>query len=513
MDKILNFCREHIVFIYGFLILVLCIILFFNNNYTYFWYDEGFSISLAKHSYSDIWFLTAKDVHPPFYYFLLKAYSLIVDDSIQALRFFSVIPILLTMIVCCTLIRKQWGNKTAIFFLLFLLLTPQTKYMASEIRMYSWVMFFVLMSFIYAYMSFIRDKRYYFILFLLFSLMAAYTHYYGLIAIFFMYAVYFALSLFYDRKKLLPFVIVSVLFILLYMPWLLNLLNQVKSVTEEYWISSDMWRKGLLENIYPLGKIGVLKLGSELTFCLQLFILIAFFAYCFFSASKSAKDRKVFYTCSVLFLLFLLPIITGIIYSVAIKPVFIPRYMCCFIGMYMLGAALLFSTMDIYKRGVQVILFLFFGFSIYFNVSLFKHKFRDNRNDSKELNEIIHFIDEGIDKNTVFLYTDSVYPQLAIYPVLFPDNIHICKISPETNKRATVIDVFDYVPVSSFKDLDTTYSKLYIVDHLPEGGHNLMQIGEDSIVITQQYKVSRELVKIVSYRARPTRAYELKKKP
>lgn len=36
------------------------------------WFDEGYSILLAKGSWSELFALTAVDAHPPFYYALLK---------------------------------------------------------------------------------------------------------------------------------------------------------------------------------------------------------------------------------------------------------------------------------------------------------------------------------------------------------------------------------------------------------------------------------------------------------
>ena len=39
------------------------------------WFDEGYSILLAKHSVSELLALTAVDAHPPLYYLLLKMWG------------------------------------------------------------------------------------------------------------------------------------------------------------------------------------------------------------------------------------------------------------------------------------------------------------------------------------------------------------------------------------------------------------------------------------------------------
>ena len=32
------------------------------------WFDESYSVSIARHSFSEIWNITGHDVHPPLYY-------------------------------------------------------------------------------------------------------------------------------------------------------------------------------------------------------------------------------------------------------------------------------------------------------------------------------------------------------------------------------------------------------------------------------------------------------------
>lgn len=514
MEKITDFCKKHVFIIYGVIILITCFVIYLNNNYTYFWFDEGYTLSLIKHTYSDIWYLTAQDVHPPFYYFLLKAYTDVFGNSVLSARSFSAIPILLVIVVACTLIRKEWGNKAAVFFLLVLITTPMTKFMASEIRMYSWAMFFVLMSFIYAFLSFTKDKKHYFIPFVLFSLMAAYTHYYALLTIFFIYLVFFILSLIYKRDKLVSFIAVSAFFTLGYIPWLMNLLEQIRTVSKDYWIDIDMWKNNLLESIYPLNKIGLSNVNEDASFYLKLFLLLAFFSYASYIAYKAVKggNRSLFYTALIAFALFLLPAITAIVYTIAIQPVFTPKYVCCFSGLYFIGAALLFSAMDMSKRASWITVSLFLLLSIYLNVSLFKHKFRDNKANSLALSDMVDFIEKDIDDRTAFLYTDSVFPQLAIYPILFPQNIHICKTDPETNKQQAVMNAMNYIGVASFENIDTIYNKLYIADHYPEAGTNLIKIEIDSIEIVQQFEIVGKIERARYAGDKLSKVYKLKRR-
>ncbi|MDR1091352.1 MAG: glycosyltransferase family 39 protein, partial [Prevotella sp.] len=251
MERIISILKKNIYMVYGLLLLLTILFIVLNNKYTFFWFDEGFSISLVKHSYKDIWNLTAQDVHPPLYYYMLKIYSSLVGDSILSLRFFSAIPVFLTALIACFKVRRFWGGKVAVLFIALMLATPITYYLTSEIRMYSWTMFFVFMAFLYAYQSYAAQQKYPFVLFAVFSLLAAYTHYYSLIAVAYIYALLFLLLLAKDKKKIPLLFASAVLCIIAYAPWMINLINQVKAVTKDYWITSA-WLDDIMEFLYPV---------------------------------------------------------------------------------------------------------------------------------------------------------------------------------------------------------------------------------------------------------------------
>ena len=55
--------------LYSFLLFLMHFIRIFDNS---FWGDEGFTIRLAKMGFVDMVLATAKDVHPPLYYFFTQ---------------------------------------------------------------------------------------------------------------------------------------------------------------------------------------------------------------------------------------------------------------------------------------------------------------------------------------------------------------------------------------------------------------------------------------------------------
>ena len=72
------------------------------------WFDESYSVAIAKHDFADIWKITGKDVHPPLYYWMLHIVWMIFGNNIIAFRLFSVLAIAILGILGYTHIRKDF---------------------------------------------------------------------------------------------------------------------------------------------------------------------------------------------------------------------------------------------------------------------------------------------------------------------------------------------------------------------------------------------------------------------
>lgn len=106
------------------------------NSYS-LWHDEGYTATLVEQPFSDIVSRTAKDVHPPFYYLLLKSWALVFDDSIFALRSFSLVMAVGALLVAWKIFRKLTTTATANWALLGMVLGSYTLRYSQEMRMYS----------------------------------------------------------------------------------------------------------------------------------------------------------------------------------------------------------------------------------------------------------------------------------------------------------------------------------------------------------------------------------------
>lgn len=101
------------------------------------WFDEGYSILLAKHSYAEIFALTNVDAHPPLYYLLLKAWGDAFGWSEFALRSLSALLMALATGVGLLLVKRLFSTKIALAVMPFLLVAPFLLRYGYEVRMYA----------------------------------------------------------------------------------------------------------------------------------------------------------------------------------------------------------------------------------------------------------------------------------------------------------------------------------------------------------------------------------------
>ena len=75
------------------------------------WFDEAYSIMLAKQSTGELLRLTGLDTHPPLYYLLLKAWAGMFGWSEVALRSLSVIAAGGAVVFAGLLVKRMFGIK------------------------------------------------------------------------------------------------------------------------------------------------------------------------------------------------------------------------------------------------------------------------------------------------------------------------------------------------------------------------------------------------------------------
>ena len=390
-----------------------------------FWYDEAYSIALIQYSYQDILNITAKDVHPPLYYFLLKAFSSIFGNSLFTLRLFSSLGLFTTLLLGLFQIRRIFGDKVSFVFTILICILPVSQYLGSEIRMYSWLMFFILSSSIYAYNSIKTGKKSEFVKFTALALCGAYTHNYGLIAVGSIYA-YILINSFLRKQKISYCIISLVVFLLIYGIWIPTLLSQILEVKEDYWIKAITLKDILLMSYYffspkepshPYLIFSIETMSIALSIAL---IIILFMTIILITNRRKIKKEKIRAATFFLYI-FLFTIGITLLISLLIKPILAPRFTTSVLGVLVLSASIYTSSnwriSKLFRILCYSILFLFALFSFARFCSEKKY-FQIKENEKKELTA---FVKKNIDSK-IFIAPFELYPELAKLSILFPNN-------------------------------------------------------------------------------------------
>jgi len=181
------------------------------------WGDEGWSFYFAAQPLGQLVALTAIDIHPPFYYLLLKGWLAVTGFSAESARFLSVIFGTLLIPVLGNLARRLFDRRAGAATAAVAAVMPLAVYYSQEVRMYGLV---TLLGAVSVY-SFSRSSRPQWRMAYLVSTAAAlYTMYYA--AFILLFQLLYRLILRPDRpqklwRRLRPFFFVG----LLYLPWLL----------------------------------------------------------------------------------------------------------------------------------------------------------------------------------------------------------------------------------------------------------------------------------------------------
>ena len=195
--------------------------------------DEYWTYSLVNLPFIDGMKVVIHDVHPPLYYWILYLLTPFGLNNLYLLKVASIVPYILIMAVSGTKIQKDYGWLTAGLFVFCLGVMSDFFIEFLKIRMYSWGLFFVLMSFIY-YNEVIThwDKKSW-VLLTLFTLLSAYTQYFFAITCGLMYLLILYEILTNNKDKLRQFKKSVLALVILYAPWAIVFVYQLKAKSGE----------------------------------------------------------------------------------------------------------------------------------------------------------------------------------------------------------------------------------------------------------------------------------------
>ncbi len=363
--------------------------------HTNMWFDESYSVAMARHSFAEIWQIGGNDVHPIFYYFCLHILYLMFGGNVIIYRIFSTFTIALLGIIGYTHIRKDFGEKTGLLFSFLTLFLPVVSQYSGEIRMYSLGMLLGTIMAIYAYRIYKgENKKTTYIFFGLSSLLVAYTHYYGLMLAGIINLLLF-IFLVKNRKErkndLIKFIVTAAIQVVLYVPWLVCFLIQIKNVSSGFWISLSF--PGTLYEILTMQYKGNLPFQP-------IILTTIFYSYITYLVVKTnEEDRKPATWC---FMIYIAIILIALFVSLCMQSVILLyRYLLIITGIFIFALAFFMAKETKICRTMTICAIILI-MSIYSNVISIKEAYNN------ENREFVTYIDSQIQDGDIVIYSNAI---------------------------------------------------------------------------------------------------------
>ncbi|HEX3046585.1 MAG TPA: glycosyltransferase family 39 protein [Bacillota bacterium] len=380
--------------IWGVLFCLQVIILWVGITHEGVWYDEACSVGIIRHPISEIWQVVKGDVHPPLYFFMLKVFTSFFGNSVLVMRSLSALAILAVFLLGIGPIRRACGKTVGFWFSFFVMVTPIYLGMAQEIRMYTWAVFFVTGSLLYAYLAMAEGKKRDWILFGGFMLAAIYTHYYALMAMVILCGLITLWFCFNLKKRFnFMFLIVTGVAILCFLPWIFGFSYQVGGISHgNYWIPPVTFESIWQVLIYPFGyKLSIIDPLAPISFLLITGLILWGIVQV---RLKKRKAPLVYWAVSV----YILTLLAAVIFSFLFWPILFARHMLPVTALFLLGAA--YGLAQIPNPKISL------GIALVFVALLIPHLITINQSRfNGPTQEIVSYFKENAKPGDVFIHT------------------------------------------------------------------------------------------------------------
>lgn len=449
----MEYVKNNIGKILFFISIILCIYMIFSNlTNVIFEIDEYFTFALVKFPINDMITITSNDVHPPLYYLILKSVLKVLNtlniqyNLLYILKILSITPYVLIIILSATKIRKEYHWLTAGLFCFTLITLSEFFINYLSIRMYSWAILFLLLSFVYLKGVLEKSDNKSWALFTLFTILGAYTHYFVALSSFLIYLFLLIHIIHNDNNDLKKWILSTVIAAITYVPWIPSLLTQLKSVHESYWIPQINFdyfincisSVALNNSDFTINNTINLPILAVTLFTLILLIVLAVREY------KNDNNSENSYILIGIFL-FIITLFLGIILSVTFKPIIRVRYLVPSIAVFWFAVSILVGKLD-NKKLLTLALALVMILSVFCFAETVNSSFELSENAHNEqniLNDMKH------DNNSIILTTNTGFFQFGTY-------LNDSKVFTDVNgfygiKDSKINKLFDYKLVSKDK--------------------------------------------------------------
>jgi 4-amino-4-deoxy-L-arabinose transferase-like glycosyltransferase len=355
------------------------------------WYDEAFSILFARQGPSAMIYGTltptegvAAEEHPLLYYSILWVWMKLFGQGILAVRSLSLglsVALLLALIL---LARELFNPPIALLTGLLFALSPFQIHYGQEARMYVLLALCLVLATFTLLRGISRQSMRFILLFGLFSALALYSH---VLAIFFLVslaAILFAQSP--TRATGCRLIQGSMIGLLIYLPWLIQLPGQISKVQQSYWIE----RPGVSALMQTLiGFVVDLPISGRLL-PVMLVISLIIFTFVWMESIRLLRGHTRDEKAGALVLgLTWLPVLLLFVVS-QIRPLYILRGLFASGGMYLLAIAwILFEgrKLSSWTLGLCLLLGFLAGNITHFNYAGFPYAPYTELNDYLRANQ------------------------------------------------------------------------------------------------------------------------------
>jgi mannosyltransferase len=202
------------------------------------WYDEMFSIVVAKNSLSGVVTAAAtSDVHPPLYYFLLHYWILAFGESDVVIRLLSAIFGIFAIPMVYLVGRTIFSEEIGLVAAFVTAVSPLNVYYSQEARMYSLLVLLTLLS-MYFFILLMRGtyRITLYIGYVIATILLLYAHAYGFFVVFAQNIYFFTLLILRNlpRAGVKRWIALQCVVALSFVPWILTLLGKLPVWAEDH---------------------------------------------------------------------------------------------------------------------------------------------------------------------------------------------------------------------------------------------------------------------------------------
>ncbi len=379
-------------------------------------YDESYSFRSAR-DFTQLGIIQKMiddyDTDVPLYYCVLRVWIRLfgkIGHRFFAARLFSVAGTIASMVLGLTVVRRLWGNYTALFFMIATGLAPAMLHVSVNIRMYSWTNFLMTACAVLAFCIVQRpESTKCWVLLWVLTIAAFFSHYFTVFACLAIYLYLLAALFVYERKAVWKVFVCGSTTLIPLLAWM---------VVSGFFHFVDTEGQGAKRKAPDISGLLSYLFKTDMRFWLPIavtLVAVALIGGLFLMKADRRGEKGFALTCvSAIFVIYL----TALLLSSFASHFFTARHIMHAAGMMWLGIAIILPRIDrwVYLSGAAVLAGM-----CYTN---YRDEYELAYRDTPYLEDTKIFIEEEMQPGDIVIYTaPEMYSTL--YSCYMPDQIFI----------------------------------------------------------------------------------------